>query len=378
MNLTLKPAMLDGKINLPPSKSLLHRALICAYLADYNLDITGYEISKDIATTKYTLDCFADGYSLDCGESGSTLRFLLPIACALGLNVTFTGEGRLPERPLIPYLREFIHNGIQFSSDKLPITISGKLKAGKYNLEGNISSQFISGLLFALPLLDGDSEIIITTSHESKPYTDMTLACIRNCGINIIEKDNTYIIKGNQKYIYSDIEIEADYSQAAFFLVANFLGSNIKIDNLPQKSIQGDQKIVEILENLKNNTIDEIDCKDTPDLVPVLAVACCFAKTRVILKNTDRLRLKESDRLTAISTSLNKIGGKLNVTKSGLIIEPIDHFTGGITDSVNDHRIAMSLAIAAQKCNAPITIINAECVGKSYPSFWDEYHKLRV
>ncbi|MDR0920343.1 MAG: 3-phosphoshikimate 1-carboxyvinyltransferase [Oscillospiraceae bacterium] len=377
MNITLKSIPLKGKLTLPPSKSLLHRALICAYLSKNEFDLSSYEVSNDIFATKHSLEDFEQESVVNCFESGSTLRFLLPIACALGLNITFIGDGRLPERPLTAYLREFSKKGITFDGDKLPLKVSGQLQPGEYNIEGNISSQFISGLFFALPLLNGDSKIIVTEPHESKPYSNMTLACLRKCGIEILEDGNTYTIKGNQTYQWNNIDIEGDFSQAAFFLTANYLGSDIKFTNLPKNSSQGDNKIIEILEELKQNNISEINCTDVPDLVPILAVACCFAKKNIIINGAERLKIKESNRLAAITKNLNDIGGKITLYPDGLKIEPIEYFRGGIVDSYNDHRIAMSSAIAAQKSLYPITILNAECVGKSYPSFWDEIYRLK-
>lgn len=371
MNITLQPKKLKGNITVPPSKSLLHRALICAYLGKSAFDVSGYDLSEDITVTKNALENFRDGAVIDCGESGSTLRFLIPIACALGLNIMFTGHGRLPERPLTPYFREFAKKGITFSTDKLPFQISGKLMSGTFELEGDVSSQFISGLLFALPILDGDSEIILTTKHESKPYTDMTIKYLEKCGITIEEYDNTYKIKGNQKYSFTHLEIEGDFSQAAFFLTANYLGSDINITNLPENSIQGDKKILEILDDLRYNDKAAVSAEDIPDLVPILAVAGCFAKNGLVIKNASRLRIKESDRLTAIANALNAIGGQVTVTADGLIVNQITEFKGGEADACNDHRIAMSLAIAATMSTFPVTIIGAECVKKSYPNFFE-------
>lgn len=381
MNIKLQPQKLKGNIEIPPSKSLLHRALICAFLSGEQFDTEKlFPISsKDIAVTKKSLENFYNGCDLiDCGESGSTLRFLIPIACAMGLNVTFTGRGRLPDRPLTPYFREFSKKGINFTAQKLPFKINGKLSSGTFELEGDVSSQFISGLLFALPLLNGDSEIILTTKHESKPYTDMTVKYLEKCGIIIEEYTNTYKIKGNQKYKFTHLDIEGDFSQAAFFLTANYLGSDINIINLPKNSIQGDKKILEILENLQYNDEVTVSAEDIPDLVPILAVAGCFSKKGLTIVNASRLRIKESDRLTAIANALNAIGGQVTVTEDGLVVNPVTEFTGGEIDACNDHRIAMALAIAATKSTCPVTIMGAECVKKSYPDFWEVYEKLTL
>jgi 3-phosphoshikimate 1-carboxyvinyltransferase len=401
MEITLQPKKLKGEIAIPPSKSILHRTLICSFLAGTEPDLSEYVLSKDIIATRKALRNLKYGETVDCGESGSTLRFLIPVACALGLTVKFTGSGRLPERPLVPYFRELSKKGITFSEDKLPFTVSGKLESGFYEIEGNISSQFISGLMFALPLIKGNSRIRIIGTHESQPYTEMTINCIRKQGVKIAKNNGEYLIKGNQKYIPGSINVEADYSQAAFFLAANFLGSNVKITNLPKKSIQGDSAIVLLLNLLKHDLnesvldiyktlnvvqflqpeikdalIRAVSFQDVPDLVPIFAVASCFAKNPVKIVNAERLRIKESDRLSAMCNALNAIGGNVRETEDGLLITPVSHFTGGTIDSVNDHRIAMALAIASTKSIAPITITGAECVEKSYPDFWSEFERL--
>ena len=403
MDVKIIPNMLKGAVEIPSSKSASHRMLICAGLSDGVSILTGITMSKDIsATIKALVSMGAEidvkddvitvnGISLplkecvaDCCESGSTLRFLIPVAAALGINATFIGEGKLPERPITPYLREFKSKGIKFDyNNTMPFSISGKLSAGEYVLEGDISSQFITGLLFALPLCEDDSIIKLSSALQSKPYVDMTIDCLKKFGIRVKKIENAYLIKGNQKYNAFSSRIEGDYSQAAFFYVANAFGSNVEILNLFEESVQGDKKILEILDKMSytnNNSCQltsfSVDVGDIPDLVPILAVLGCFGDDVSEITNASRLRIKESDRLTAIATTLNAVGGDVTVIDDRLIIEPIKEFTGGVVDSFNDHRIVMAMAIASIKSTAPIVIRNALAIEKSYPGFFDDFNKL--
>ena len=403
MDVKIIPNMLKGTVEIPSSKSASHRMLICAGLSDGVSILTGITVSKDIsATIKALVSMGAEidvkddvitvnGISLplkecvaDCCESGSTLRFLIPVAAALGINATFIGQGKLPERPITPYLREFKSKGIKFDyNNTMPFSISGKLSAGEYVLEGDISSQFITGLLFALPLCEEDSIIKLSSALQSKPYVDMTIDCLKKFGIRVNEIENVYLIKGNQKYNAFSSRIEGDYSQAAFFYVANALGSNVEILNLFEESVQGDKKILEILDKMcynNNNSCQltsfSVDVGDIPDLVPILAVLGCFGDNVSEITNASRLRIKESDRLTAIATTLNAVGGDVTVIDDRLIIKPIKEFTGGVVDSFNDHRIVMAMAIASIKSTAPIVIRNALAIEKSYPGFFDDFNKL--
>ena len=403
MDVKIIPNMLKGTVEIPSSKSASHRMLICAGLSDGVSILTGITVSKDIsATIKALVSMGAEidvkddvitvnGISLplkecvaDCCESGSTLRFLIPVAAALGINATFIGQGKLPERPITPYLREFKSKGIKFDyNNTMPFSISGKLSAGEYVLEGDISSQFITGLLFALPLCEEDSIIKLSSALQSKPYVDMTIDCLKKFGIRVNEIENVYLIKGNQKYNAFSSRIEGDYSQAAFFYVANALGSNVEILNLFEESVQGDKKILEILDKMSytnNNSCQltsfSVDVGDIPDLVPILAVLGCFGDNVSEITNASRLRIKESDRLTAIATTLNAVGGDVTVIDDRLIIKPIKEFTGGVVDSFNDHRIVMAMAIASIKSTAPIVIRNALAIEKSYPGFFDDFNKL--
>lgn len=406
MKIKITPSKLSGTVNIPPSKSAAHRMIIAAALAKGKSEISNLYPSEDILAT---MECMRrlgaaiefSGASavitgiekipekavLDCGESGSTLRFLIPVAAALGVECTFIGRGKLPVRPIAPYIEEFPKHGVtlEFSSAKdgefLPLTIKGKLTAGDFTLSGGISSQFITGLLFALPKLDGESRIVLTTRLESKPYVDITLGTLKDLGCDISETANGYSVRGGQTFMPFNGAVEGDYSQAAFFEAANALGSDIKIAGLNEKSYQGDKKIIEICrEIVYNNSTDlkpfRIDCSDIPDLVPILAVLGTFCKGRSYITNAARLRIKECDRLAAMAYNLNEIGGRITELSDGLVIDGVDSLDGGTIDGFNDHRIAMATAIASTRCANPLIITGAECVSKSYPDFWEDFRAL--
>lgn len=401
MDIKIIPGKLNGTVSIPSSKSMTHRVLIGAALAKGKSVISNVTFSKDIYATIDALkasgaDITADGNTvtvnglcgrcpqnaeIDCCESGSTLRFMIPVTAALGINSVYKGQGRLPERPITPYLRELPQKGISFDyQNTMPFTVSGKLLSGKYSLEGNISSQFITGLLFALPLLEGDSEIILTSPLESKPYADMTIESLKLFGIDIKETQKGYYIKGSQQYHSSDVSVEGDYSQAAFFYVANALGSNVKIENLKKESTQGDKKIVEITENLCYNENNvpmgfSVNASDIPDLVPILAVLGTYCCDTSRISGAERLKIKESDRLTATAAAINALGGDVTPVNDGLIINNA-RLCGGSIDSCGDHRIAMCAAIAATICQEPVIIKNADSVEKSYPDFFRDYQNL--
>jgi len=410
MDVRIEPSKLSGKISVPSSKSYAHRALICAALADGKSVIDGISMSKDIEATISAMTALGAEFHIesngsinvrginkaeknaviDCNESGSTLRFIIPISAALNANAEFHGRGRLPQRPIDIYIREMSEKGIKFDYEHtMPFSISGKLQAGVYKIEGDVSSQFITGLLFALPLLEGDSVIQLTSRLESRPYVDITINCLKKFGIKVDESENEYRIPGNQKYQPFDLKVEGDFSQAAFFYVANALGGNIVLENLDMQSVQGDKKIISIIRDMLdisgnicyNKTEHSLkcfdaDCSDIPDLVPILTVLGCFGTETSRIYNAKRLKIKESDRLEAISVTLNKLGGKVSVTDDGLIIEPVNALHGGIVESFGDHRIVMSAAIAAAKADSDIIIKGAEAVEKSYPSFFADYNKL--
>ncbi len=403
MNLQIKPHKLKGTVSIPSSKSITHRAIICAALAGGISNLSGIDYSKDIDATLQIMEAFgahikkgdsnvvlsgivsASHTSIaDCCESGSTLRFLIPVAAALGIRTEFRGQGRLPQRPITPFIRELSQKGVTFHYDNtMPFLMEGKLQSGTFRLEGDISSQFITGLLFALPLLDGDSEIIMTSPLQSKPYVDLTIDCMQKFGVSVEETpEGNYKVRGNQTYQAANMQMEGDFSQAAFFYVANYLGNNVELNNIPEKSVQGDRKILEIIsemcynkENGKNAAF-HVDATDIPDLVPILAVLGTFGDGISVITGARRLRIKESDRLTAVSQLLNNLGGCVYVHEDGLEIHPVPTLHGGTVDSFGDHRIAMCAAIAATRCTEAVTILGAECVEKSYPAFFDDYQSL--
>ena len=393
-NITITPGKLSGKITVPASKSISHRALICAALAKGRSEIKNLLDCADTKATIGILNAFGakitrDGditivegiespsetAFADCFESGSTLRFLIPVAAALGIEAEFHGRAKLPERPITPYFTELEKNGIIFNTKTMPYKISGQLQAGDYSLAGDISSQFISGLLFALPLLKGDSRIIITSPLQSKPYVDITIAELNKFGVKAEETDYGYFVPGNQRYMPQNTVIEADMSQAAFFVVANALGSDIKIEGLNMNSLQGDKAIIDIVQNAKGNAFD-VDASQIPDLVPILTVLAAFSNGVSHITNCGRLRLKECDRLAVTASELNKLGAKVTENSDSLTIEGVEAIHSGTCDSHVDHRIPMSLAIASTRSTEPVTINGAECVSKSYPNFFEDFRAL--
>ncbi len=401
MNIQIQPHKLMGTVSIPSSKSMAHRMLICAALSKGVSQISGISFSKDIEATIAVMQALGAKFDrngntvsvtgiqerpatalADCCESGSTLRFLIPVAAALGTETTFTGQGRLPQRPITPYLRELSQKGIDFHNyrNTMPFTISGQLQNGKFELEGDISSQFVTGLLLALPLLREDSEISLTSTLESRPYADMTTNCMEKFGISVKEFETGWHIFGSQHYHAKNLHVEGDFSQAAFFYVANAIGNQIILENIPEKSVQGDRKIVELIEKIcyqKNEKQDKflIDAKDIPDLVPILAVLATFSEKPTIICNAQRLCLKESNRLETTAAMLNALGGNVRILPDGLEIQPAP-LHGGTVESAGDHRIAMCAAIAASRASEPVIIKGAECVEKSYPAFFEDYQKL--
>ena len=398
MDIRIEPSQLRGTVDIPASKSCAHRALISAALAEGISVISGVSMSKDIEATIGAMTALGAEFSvdgttvkvsgistrmdkavIDCNESGSTLRFVIPIAAALGTNSRFIGRGRLPQRPIDIYTRELGKNGVKFLTETMPYDITGTLKGGIFEIEGNVSSQFVTGLLFALPLLEGNSEIRLTSHLESRPYVDITIDILRRFGITVESSENGFRIVGGQKYKPYDYRVEGDYSQAAFFYVANALGSEVNIANLVPDSVQGDRKILEILnETCYNGSIGcyRADCSDIPDLVPILAVLGAFGSGESVIYNAQRLRIKESDRLVTTAAMLNELGGDVAVTEDGLIIRPTGRMHGGTIDSAGDHRIVMAAAIAATKTDGAVIIRGAEAAEKSYPDFFKDYIHL--
>ncbi|MEY8402412.1 3-phosphoshikimate 1-carboxyvinyltransferase [Oscillospiraceae bacterium 44-34] len=381
MNLRITPGPLEGTVTPPPSKSQAHRAILAQLLAGGGT-VSNLAASQDIEATRRcaaALKTEGDGLPLlDCGESGSTLRFLIPIALALRGGGIFTGRGRLMERPQKPYFDIFDEKGISYEQKDGVLTVRGELKPGEYRLPGNVSSQFVTGLLYALPLLDGDSEIMLTSPLESRGYVDMTLEVLDRFGIQIEVLEDGYLVPGGQKYRPCDLEVEADWSQAAFWLAAGSLGNPVLTVGLSDQSTQGDRVIDEHFASFAWGTwrTVEIDVSDCPDLLPPLAVMAAFHDGATRLTNAARLRLKESDRLATVTKMLTALGGQVEEGPDWLAIPGTRFLKGGTVDGANDHRIVMAAAIAATRCTGPVTILGAEAVNKSYPTFWEEYKRL--
>ncbi len=404
MNVKITPSKLIGRVIAPSSKSFSHRTLIAAALAGGASEIANISPSADIDATAGALTAlgariFRDGNAytvigikspareavIDCRESGSTLRFIIPIAAALGCSCELRGSGRLPQRPITPYIRELGRNGavINRTEGVMPFTMNGKLRGGDYLMEGDISSQFISGLLFALPLCAESSVIRLSSRLESKPYADMTVQTLSSFGISINESEENglpvYRIKGGQKYRQAELTVEGDYSQAAFYFVANALGSEVTVDNLNKQSVQGDKAILDIIKDISGGnrlTAFTADVSDIPDLVPVLTVLGCFTDGVSRIVGAKRLRIKESDRLAAVADALNALGGKVSVKEDSLEIQPIERFHGGTVNGANDHRIVMAAAIASTMADGAVTITDGKAVEKSYPDFWADFNSL--
>lgn len=393
MNVRIHPGKLKGTVEIPSSKSFVHRLLIAAALADAPTVVRLTALNSDILATADCLrtlgariDRTDDGFTvhpitavseenhtLFCGESGSTLRFMLPVAAALGVSCTFTGAGRLPERPNAVLTDALNTHGAHADSDLLPMNLKGRLTGGVYTIAGNISSQYITGLMMALPLCEEDSEIRLTTHLESAAYINVTLEALAPFGIRIEPTANGWRIPGRQKYVSPGaVTAEGDWSGAAFWLAANALGSEIKCLGLNENSVQGDRAIAEML----RMTGGEIDVSDTPDLVPALAVAAALHPGITRITGAARLRLKESDRLQTVADMLKNLGCNVEELNDGLIIRGGASLTGGTVNGCNDHRIVMAAAIAATVADGPVTITDAQAVSKSYPAFFEEFNRL--
>lgn len=408
----------------PSSKSMGHREIICAGLAAGASVVDNISMSKDIEATIGLLRAMGTSVSevessypgrkafrivgtgkptavvasADCGESGSTLRFFVPLGALLGRPFTFIGHGKLVTRPLDAYYRIFEEQQLTYSAEggRLPLTVDGVLKPGLFKLPGDVSSQYVSGLLFALPLLAEDSVIEVTSPLESASYVDMTIACLAKYGIKIINENGAhrrYLVPGAQRYKSCLSRVEGDWSQAAFWAVGGSLGSEIRCTGVDFASLQGDKAVVGIMKRMGatvSGAQDQvvvrasategtlIDASNCPDIIPILTVlaSVSWGTTRIV--NAGRLRLKECDRLSAITNELNKLGALIMEGRDNLTIigKPEGLRGGAEVDAWNDHRIAMSLAIAAQRCKEPVSLTGADSVSKSYPLFWQDYQAL--
>ncbi len=382
MNLTIMPALLSGTVTPPPSKSQAHRYLIAAALAGEGSVIENLADSQDIQATRWCMKTMMTSgrriAEFNCLESGSTLRFLIPIALALRGGGRFTGHGRLMERPQQPYFDLFDEKGIRYELKNGFLTVEGQLTPGAFRLPGNVSSQFVTGLLYALPLLAGDSRIVLTTDLESRSYVDMTLEALSAFGVTAAWEDSrTLAVPGGQSYIPATVRVEGDWSQAAFWFAAISLGSRLEIEGLQQLSAQGDRVIRDHFVRLTPPGDVDIDLSGCPDLAPPLAAMAVLRRGDTRLLNAGRLRLKESDRLTSITAALGALGASIEEQPDSLIVHGVETLAGGCTvDCWNDHRIAMMTAIAATRCEKPVALLGAECVAKSYPDFWRDYQML--
>jgi 3-phosphoshikimate 1-carboxyvinyltransferase len=412
MDVIIKPSVISGRVKAIASKSYAHRLLILSALSDRITFIECAESSEDIdATVSCLISLGAEigktdgGFSVtpvrtitknnifDCGESGSTLRFMLPVACALGAEPVFLGRGRLPERPMTQLYRELAAHGCFFpSAGVFPLRCKGRLTGGRFSLPGDVSSQFITGLLLALPLLEEDSVIELYGDIESENYIAMTLSALLKFGVGIGFDAGRFYIKSSEYISPGELSVEGDWSNAAFWLCAAVISrSAVTCSGLDMNSVQGDRAIISVLSDFganiecSGNSVavypselhgTEIDARQIPDLIPVLSAVASIAHGKTIIKNAARLRLKESDRLSSVTKSLTALGAGIAETEDGLVISGRGRLSGGITDSFGDHRIAMTAAVASAACDNPVIIKNAHAVNKSYPGFFSDFAAL--
>ena len=411
-NVNVEPSQLNGTVAIPPSKSDVHRAIICGALSRGKCVISPVDLSEDI---KATIGCVetlgakvnisegvltidgsemfkGNNYQIFCNESGSLLRFIIPVVSAMGISATFTGAGRLPERPIGIYLDCLPKAGVKCTTKSgLPLTVEGQLQAGTFEIPGNVSSQFITGLLFALPLLKEDSKIILTSPLESVAYVDITINVMKKFGVIIETTDYGYFVKGNQKYIPQNYTTEGDWSNAAFFMTAAAMKGDITVTGVDKNSAQGDKEIAEILKRFgakvefTDNSVrvqkgdlkaTDIDARQIPDLVPILAVCATFAEGTTHITGAERLRIKESDRLSAIANAINQLGGNVVEKPDGLVITGVKSLKGGTVQGVNDHRIVMAMSVATLMATDTVTITDMESIKKSFPNYFEEYNRL--
>lgn len=407
-----KPFNAKGTVNIPPSKSDVHRAIICAALSKGKCTISPVALSNDI---KATIGCIKalgaavnisnniltiDGtnifktqnITLDCGESGSALRFFIPVAAAGGISAEFVGHGLLPQRPIGIFTEALPKAGVSCETKGgLPLKISGTLQSGRFEIPGNVSSQFITGLLLALPMLKGDSDIVLTSPIESVGYINMTIYTMSKFGVNVEATDYGWHIKGGQAYKPTDYITDGDWSQAAFFMVAGAVNGCVTVNGVNKDSAQGDKAIAEIISQFGANVTQKntsvtvksaemkgitIDASQIPDLVPVLAVCASFAKGTTRIINAERLRIKECDRLKATADLINSLGGKAKELSDGLEITGVSYLTGGFAEGCNDHRIVMSAGVCAAKLQGTVECTYAMSINKSYPDFYNDYNNI--
>ncbi len=430
MNAVVRPTPLTGEICAPSSKSEAHRALICAAFAPGATDIDCTTTSDDIDATASCLEALGAriartergfrvrpvsgtsasdnipapnrGATLDCRESGSTLRFLLPVVCALGCEATMTGQGRLSQRPLSPLYEQLQEHGVSLSPQgEFPLSVGGRLTAGRFLLPGNVSSQFVTGLLLAAPLLASPLEIVVSEPVESRPYLDITQQVMKAFGVDV-SCSREQAADGSRALVFDvcasgyrspgALTIGGDWSNAAFWLAAGAIGKRgVAVRGLDVTSAQGDRQILAALSLLGAHVLRSpegaamrpaelhpttINVSSCPDLVPPLAAVASFAPGTTRITGASRLRLKESDRLETVSAAVNALGGCCAISNDDLLITGSQTLAGGIVDAAGDHRIAMMAAVMATRCTGPTTIVGAECVSKSYPNFFKDFSSL--
>ena len=414
MKRMISPGARTGRVHIPASKSQAHRLLICAALGEETCEIVCDGVSADIAATAECLRALGakverteTGFRISpiqkvqegccellCGESGSTLRFLLPVVGALGAQAAFHREGRLPQRPLAPLDGVLTAHGMTLSEDGDLLLCSGQLQAGNYEIAGNVSSQYISGLLMALPRLTGESTLTVTGTLESAAYIAMTEDALRLSGVEFSKNGVAYAIPGGQRFrLPLRTVVEGDWSNAAFFLCMGALAKGgVRVEELNLKSSQGDRGVLDVLRAFGAEVGEEgdtvtvrrgtlrgvtIDASPIPDLIPVLSVVASVAAGETRVENASRLRLKESDRLKSTANLLRALGGQVEEKEDGLVITGVPALHGGAVETQNDHRLAMSAATAACAATGEITVDNDGCVAKSYPRFWEDFSSLK-
>ena len=410
MKVKVTPSKVHGNVKIPASKSMAHRALICASLSDGTSIVSN---SKDIEATVGCMkalganikqidettyevtgtNLFKQEGNITCNanESGSTLRFLIPLAACTNAKVKFLGQGRLLQRPMDVYENEFKEQNIEFNQSDKEIIVSGNLQAKDYVVQGDISSQFITGLIFVLPLLDQDSTLTITEPYESKSYVNLTIQMLAKFGIEIIEtSSNSYLIKGNQHYKAQDVSVEGDFSQLAFFAVLGTLNNTLSCSNMDMSSKQGDKAILDCIPSFTSNkdTItftkkqpapQTIDLSNCPDLGPILCVLASYTNGETNIVNAARLRMKESDRILAMETELKKWGVDITSTFDSIQIHGKEHYKSDSTVEIfghNDHRIVMAMTVFGLCAESECIIDDAQAITKSYPTFFEDIQSL--
>lgn len=414
MNVVLRPSTVSGSVTIPPSKSQSHRAIIAASLAPGKSTISNIAYSDDVIATIGAMEkigakfvklphqlhvtgvrrlAVTDDNFIDCNESGSTLRFILPIFSLVKDKVVFTGKKSLFKRPMNLYENLWKKQGLHYQATEDTILTQGTLTPGNYEIPGNVSSQFISGLLFTLPLLKADSTLQVVGDFESRQYVDMTIETLAQFHIKIHVDDQTFRIPGNQTYHPTNVTVEGDFSQLAFFAVMGILGGSVLCKNVPFQTHQPDRKMLDFIRDMggvyevkeqgilfrKSNTVGcSLDVSQCPDIAPVLSVlaACSEGKSQIV--NAARLKMKESNRLATTAEMIQKLGGVCDMGEDSLSIQGVPSFQGGTFESHHDHRIVMSVAAASVRAKENIVIHGAEAVNKSYPNFFQDLASLGV